>query len=270
MDFGTSGRIDFYRGLQGSPGPEPATPTTARDCNSCPAQNMCIGTGIATADLHSLPLIGQRRLRRGQALFRAGDDFGFCYSVRSGTLKSSLPLSDGREQVTGFHSTGELLGADGLATGRHPTTAVALEDCSVCTFPAALINEAATLKRDVRSQLWSLIAMELVRERDVVALLATGRAEQRVAAFLVTIAKRLGARGYSEREFHLRMSRGDIGSYLGITLETVSRTLSAFAAAGWIEVQKKHIRILDRERLEEEAPPAPLQWAERRRAFAAA
>lgn len=260
MDFGTTGRIDFFHGLQGASGP-----ATAHDCKSCPAQRMCIGTDIASADVRSLPLIGQRRLRRGHALFRAGDDFAFCYSVRSGMLKSSLPLSDGREQVTGFHFPGELLGPDGLASGRHPTTAVALEDCSVCTFPAALINDAATMKHDVRSHLWSLIAMELVRERDVVALLANGRAEQRVAAFLVAFARRLGARGYSEREFHLRMSRGDIGSYLGITLETVSRTLSAFAAAGWIEVQKKHIRILDRDRLEEESPPAPLQWAERRR-----
>ena len=269
MDFGTSGSTVFFHGYQGSAALR--TPaTTARDCQSCPAQRMCIGTGIATADLRSLPLIGQRRLRRGQALFRAGDDFGFCYTVRSGMLKSSLPLSDGREQVTGFHFAGELLGSDGLASGRHPTTAVALEDCSVCTFPAPLLNDAATSKREVRTQLWSLIAMELVRERDVVALLATGRAEQRVAAFLVAIARRLGDRGYSEREFHLRMSRGDIGSYLGITLETVSRTLSAFAAAGWIEVQKKHIRILDRARLEQESPPAPLQWAERRREFAVA
>jgi CRP/FNR family transcriptional regulator len=263
MDFSGSGTAVFYDGSL-APATNRPVARASRDCDTCPVRRTCIGNSIATGVTHSQPLIGQHRLRRGQVLYRAGDEFAYCYTVRSGMLKSSLPLTDGREQVTGFHFTGELLGPDGLAGGRHPTTSVALEDCTVCAVPAPLLSDAAASNPDVRRQMWSLIAVELLRERDVVALLATGRAEQRVAAFLVGIARRLGARGYSEREFHLRMSRGDIGSYLGITLETVSRTLSAFARAGWIEVHKKHIRILERERLEEEAPPAPLQWTESR------
>lgn len=226
-------------------------------CDSCSAHDLCPGSGIAR---HArMPPFGRRRLRRGQALFRTGDPFAFCWCVRSGTMKSSLPLADGREQVMGFHFPGELLGADAIASDRHPTTAVALEDCTLCAIPIYLsmdVPEAPALG----STIWAAIAMAALREREMTALLACSGAEQRVAAFLIDVAARLSERGWSPHEFHLRMSRAEIGSLLGVNLETVSRAFTALAQQGLIEVNRKHVRILHPDALQAHAQPAARGW----------
>jgi CRP/FNR family transcriptional regulator len=187
----------------------------------------------------------RRRLREGQPLYRAGDVFQSIYAVRSGTIKSSLQAPDGREQVSGFAMAGELMGLDGLAQGRHASTAVALEDAEVCAIPydplIALSAGAAEMQRVVGR----LMGREIVREHGLMLLLGSMNAEERLAAFLLNISQRMKARGWSATEFHLRMSRAEIGSYLGMKLETVSRTFSAFVQQGLLEVDKRHVRILD-------------------------
>jgi CRP/FNR family transcriptional regulator len=235
-------------------GAAPAPSTSA--CAACGARGACVGNMLHSGAEHVLPLIGRRRVKRGDVLYRSGEAFRFTYAVRSGTFKSSIPLADGRDQVTGFHFAGELMGVDGLATGRHITTTVALEEGNVCTFPFALLNECGENQLELRRRLLSVMAMQLLRQREMLTLLANSTAEQRIAAFLLGLGDRMSACGWSPREFHLRMRRADIASQLGMTVETVSRTLTALADQGVLSVQKKHIRVLQPERLEQQAPPA--------------
>ena len=160
--------------------------------------------------------------------------------MRSGFFKSSVVLEDGRDQVTGFHMAGEIVGMDGIGTDRHAADVTALEDSEVCVIPYARLEEAG-----MQRQLHRVISRELVRDQGVMMLLGTMRAEERLAAFLLNLSQRLTARGYSPNEFHLRMKREEIGSYLGLSLETVSRLFSRLQADGLVAVQQKHIRILD-------------------------
>lgn len=255
MDFNGVRIVSEYSGA-GEDCASSAASAAASTCASCGARGACVGNTLHSACDGALPLIGRRRVRRGDVLYRSGDTFRFTYAVRSGTFKSSIPLADGRDQVTGFHFAGELMGVDGLATGRHITTTVALEEGNVCTFPFALLNDSAASLQDLRRQLLSLMATQLLREREMLTLLANSSAEQRIAAFLLGLGDRMSACGWSPREFHLRMRRADIASQLGMTVETVSRTLTALADQGVLYVHKKHIRVLQPERLEQQAPPA--------------
>jgi len=142
--------------------------------------------------------------------------------------------------VTGFHMAGEVLGMDGIGTGHHTADLIALEDSEVCVIPYSHLEEPS-----LQRQLHKVMSRELVRDQGVMTLLGTMKAEERLAAFLLNLSQRFGARGFSPSEFHLRMTRDEIGSYLGLSLETVSRLFSRFADDRLIAVQQKHIRILD-------------------------
>jgi CRP/FNR family transcriptional regulator len=216
-------------------------------CSTCHLKDLCLPCGLAGADIERLDgmMFSRRRVKAGQALYREGDAFRFVYAVRSGTFKSSLTLKDGRDQTTGFHMAGEVMGLDGLAHGSHASCATALEDAEVCAIPYAGLNQASVGNASLQEAVSRLMSREIVREHGLMMLLGSMNAEQRLAAFLVNISQRLKARGYSATEFHLRMSRADIGSHLGMKLETVSRTFSAFQQQGLLEVDKRHIRILD-------------------------
>ena len=224
----------------------PAPPLKTH-CSSCHLRDICLPSGLAAEEMSRLDglLFGRRRVKEGQAVYREGEDFQYLYAVRSGTFKSVLTLADGREQVTGFQMAGELMGMDAVAAGRHASTAVALEDAEICSIPYAHLSELAAINRGLQQVVARLMSREIVREHGLMALLAMMNAEERVASFLLNISQRMKARGYSPHEFHLRMTRADIGSYLGMKLETVSRTLSAFQQGGLLEVDKKHVRIVD-------------------------
>ena len=216
-------------------------------CSTCHLKDLCLPCGLAGADVERLDgiMFSRRRVKAGQALYREGDAFGFIYAVRSGTFKSSLALKDGRDQTTGFHMAGEVMGLDGLAHGSHASCATALEDAEVCAIPYAGLNQASAGNAALQEAVSRLMSREIVREHGLMMLLGSMNAEQRLAAFLLNISQRMKARGYSATEFHLRMSRADIGSHLGMKLETVSRTFSAFQQQGLLEVDKRHIRIVD-------------------------
>jgi CRP/FNR family transcriptional regulator len=190
-------------------------------------------------------MFARRKVKMGHTLYREGDKFQFIYAVRSGTFKSSLTLKDGREQVSGFSMAGELMGLDGLAHGQHASAATALEDAEICAIPYAHLMDLAAINPSLQHIVSRLMSREIVREHSLMMLLGSMNAEERLAAFLLNVSQRMKARGYSASEFHLRMSRAEIGSYLGMKLETVSRTFSAFQAQRLLEVDKKHIRILD-------------------------
>ncbi|HEY0825968.1 MAG TPA: cyclic nucleotide-binding domain-containing protein, partial [Ramlibacter sp.] len=224
------------------------TPAPAKtQCSTCHLKELCLPCGLGSSDVERLDALkfARRRVKEGQALYHEGEKFQFIYAVRSGTFKSHLTLRDGREQVTGFQMAGELLGLDGLASGKHASSAVALEDAEICAIPYAHLSELAKLSPDLHHVISRLMSREIVREHSLMMLLGSMNAEERLAAFLLNISQRMKARGYSASEFHLRMSRAEIGSYLGMKLETVSRTFSAFAQQRLLEVQKKHVRISD-------------------------
>jgi CRP/FNR family transcriptional regulator, anaerobic regulatory protein len=214
-------------------------------------RELCLPCGMSDIDLTRLDNLGftRRRIMAGDTLYREGDRFQYIYAVRSGTLKSSLMLSDGREQVSGFQISGELVGLDGVAQGRHGSTAMALEDSEVCAISFTALSELANSTAGMQHIVGRLMSREILREHTLMMLLGSMSAEERLAAFLLNLSRRYAARGFSEREFHLRMSRAEIGSYLGMKLETVSRTFSAFQQQGLMEVDKRHIRITDLEQL---------------------
>lgn len=185
-----------------------------------------------------------RKVPRGVTLYRRGDAFRCFYMVRYGTFKTIASGRDGREQVTGFQLAGELIGHDGMADGRYDTDAVALEDSEVVEMRYAETPDG------VDAAVPALLSREIVREHKMMLLLGSGMdADQRLASFLMNFSHRMEARGYSGTEFHLRMTRADIGSYLGLKLETVSRTFSSFEERGLLRVRGRHIVDLDREAL---------------------
>ncbi len=235
------------------PGDAPRTSVTAlkTTCSSCHLKDICLPSGMTALDLGRLDglMFGRRRLKEGEALFHEGDGFQFLYAIRSGTFKSSLTARDGREQVTGFGMAGELLGLDGLAQGKHASTASALEDAEICAIPYAPLSELAAGSTGLQQVMSRLMSREIVREHSLMMLLGSMNAEERLAAFLLNISQRMKARGYSASEFHLRMSRAEIGSYLGMKLETVSRTFSGLQHQKLLEVDKKHVRLIDLEGL---------------------
>ena len=216
-------------------------------CSTCHLKDLCLPCGLDTPDVQRLDALkfARRRIKEGQALYHEGEKFQFIYAVRSGTFKSTLMLKDGREQVTGFQMAGELLGLDGLAGSKHASSAIALEDAEVCAIPYAHLSELAAGSPDVQHVISRLMSREIVREHSLMMLLGSMNAEERLAAFLLNLSQRMKARGYSPSEFHLRMTRAEIGSYLGMKLETVSRTFSAFQHQRLLDVDKRHIRILD-------------------------
>jgi CRP/FNR family transcriptional regulator len=193
----------------------------------------------------------RRPIKRGEHLFRLGEPFDSLYAARSGFFKTKLLLEDGREQVTGFHMAGELMGMDGIGTERHTCDAVALEDSEVCVIPFERLEGLSREMEALQRHFHKVMSREIVREHGVMLLLGSMRAEERLAAFLLNLSQRLSTRGYSPSEFILRMTREEIGSYLGLKLETVSRVFSKFQEEGSIAVQQKNIRILDPKGLRE-------------------
>ena len=228
------------------------TAHTPPRCSTCSVRTVCLPRGGAHQAGDDLAYT-RKRLKRGEVLYRMGSDFESVYAVRSGFLQSSTAIEDGREQVTGFHIPGDLVGMDGMASGAHCIAVVAIDDTEVCVIPRARLDE-----RGVHHHVQGAMARELARAQDMFVSLGTLRAQERLAAFLVAFSKRMLALGYARDEFNLPMMRLAIGSYLGLSFETVSRVLGHFRDTGLINVEHKRIRIVDMQRLRSfTSPPRP-------------
>jgi CRP/FNR family transcriptional regulator, anaerobic regulatory protein len=216
-------------------------------CSSCNLRELCLPVGFSPQEFERLDeLVATRRsVRRGETLFRRGEPFHGVYAVRTGFFKTCSSSEEGREQVTGFQMAGELLGFDGMSDSVHSCDAVALEDSQVCVIPYARLEELSREFTSLQRQFHRVMSREIVREHGVMMLLSSMRAEERLAAFLSNLAQRLEARGFSASALLLRMSREEIGTYLGLSLETVSRCFSRLHEQGVLEVQQRNIRILD-------------------------
>jgi CRP/FNR family transcriptional regulator len=220
-------------------------------CSTCSLRELCLPAGLDQQELEKVDRMVNRRrpIRRGDYLYCSGAALESLYAIRSGFMKSCVLHEDGREQVAGFHMMGDLMGLDAIGSERHHCDAVALEDSEVCEIPLAVLERLSRDMPLLQQHFHRILSREIVRDHGVMLLLGTMRAEERLAAFLLNLSQRFAARGYSSTEFYLRMTRGEIGSYLGLKLETISRALSRFHEEKLIEVRSKHVKILDMEAL---------------------
>lgn len=219
---------------------------TKTACSSCRLRDLCMPIGLSAKEMVLIDKMVSTRLKiaRGEPLFRAGGRFKSLYTIRSGFFKTSVSTADGREQVSGFYMAGELLGLDGIAQDKHTCTARALEDSEVCVLHVQLINELAHDVHALQHHVLKVMSREISHDHNHLFLLGSMKSDARVATFLLNLLTRLHARGQAPNELVLRMTREDIGSYLGLTIETISRTLSKLAKNGVISVDQRHVRVL--------------------------
>ncbi|RJG09382.1 fumarate/nitrate reduction transcriptional regulator Fnr [Massilia cavernae] len=227
--------------------PSLAAHTEMAKCSVCSLKTLCLPHGLSSTELGQLDklVVRRRRLERDESLYRMGDPFRNLYAVRFGQLKTYQLDAHGSQQITGFQMTGDLLGLDAIGGGSHHCGALALEDSEVCEISYADLEEMLTQLPRLMQHFHRIMSNEISREQGAMLFLGSAKAEQRFAIFLLGLSARHAARGYSATSFQLRMSREEIGSYLSLTIESVSRLISAFRKSGWIEVDNREVEILD-------------------------
>ncbi|MFQ6372401.1 electron transport transcriptional regulator EtrA [Shewanella sp. YIC-542] len=229
----------------------PATGGCAIHCHDCSMGTLCIPFTLNNNELDQLDNIIERKkpIQKGEQLFKSGDTLKSLYAIRSGTIKSYTITEQGDEQITGFHLAGDVIGFDGIHSQQHQSFAQALETSMVCEIPFNTLDELSGSMPKLRQQIMRMMSNEIMTDQSMILLLSKKNAEERLAAFIGNLAVRYGNRGFSPREFRLSMTRGDIGNYLGLTVETISRLLGRFQKSGLIEVNGKYITIIDSDAL---------------------
>jgi len=222
-------------------------------CRNCSLTSLCLPMGLTPEDVDQLDAIVKRNrpLHRGDHLFRQGDTFQCIYVVKTGTVKSFDPGEDGSEQVLGFHLPGEMIGLDAIETGLHHCSAKILETTAVCEIPFNRLEELSSTIPSLQHQMYRLLSREIGHDEDMLTLLGKRNAEERLASFLLSLSGRFQRRGFSPSDFYLSMSRHEIGNYLGLAVETVSRLFTRFQDDGLLKVERKHIQLVDIERLKQ-------------------
>jgi CRP/FNR family transcriptional regulator len=222
-------------------------PSLKASCAGCSMHQLCLPMGLDDADISRLDqIIGRRRrILQGEFLYQMGDPFKNLFAIRFGHFKTSQINPSGEQQITGFQMAGELLGMDAISAEKHHCNAIALEDSEVCDIPFHRLEELFGQVPALLHHFHRIMSQEIMREQNVMILLGNMRAEQRFAAFLVNLSSRYAARGYSATTFQLRMSREDIGNYLGLTIESISRLLSRFKKHEWLKVDKREVELLN-------------------------
>jgi CRP/FNR family transcriptional regulator len=214
-------------------------------CSSCSVVELCLPIGLTGPEVERLDtLIAQRfKVKKGAALYRAGDPLRSLYAVRIGSFKTSVLSVDGREQVTGFQMPGEMLGLDAISTDLHACNAIALEDSEVCPIHFAHLEKLAGELPSLQHNLNKILSREIVRDHDMLMVLGNMNSDERLAAFLLNLSQRLSMRGFSPRNFVLKMRREEIGSYLGLRLETICRGIAHLRDQGLAEINGREVRI---------------------------
>jgi CRP/FNR family transcriptional regulator, anaerobic regulatory protein len=225
------------------------TPKTT--CSSCRLRDLCMPLGLSSSQMAQIDQMVSTRVkvRRGNLLFHAGEHFKSLYAIRTGFFKTTVGTPDGLEQVSGFYMAGELLGLDGIVQEQYTCSARALEDSDICVLHMQELNALAQVVQPLQHHVQKIMSREIVQDHEHLFLMGAMRSEARVASFLLNLLARLHARGQASDELLLRMTREDIGSYLGLTLETVSRAFSKLARDGLIELDQRRVRILQSEAL---------------------
>lgn len=220
-------------------------------CANCNLQELCLPRGLDKKDLDRLGNMVEQTdaLQQGEYLFRAGDPFGNLYAVRSGVIKLFLTSANGDEQIIGFFFPGEILGLDAIDDRKHACSAIALETSSCCKFSFDRLDKLCQSIDGLNSQMMRLMSRELSNENQLLLTLSKKNAEEKLATFLVTLSDRFRRLGYSATEFRLSMSRQEIGNYLGLTLETVSRVLNKMSRDRLISLDQKLVTLREPEKL---------------------
>jgi CRP/FNR family transcriptional regulator len=214
-------------------------------CLICDPRGGCLGLQLLNSPGISDHLKQVKRIsRKGEHLFREGEIADAFFVVRSGSVKSYLLTEDGEEQVLGFYLPGDIFGLDNTDSQYRLSSAVTLETTSICRFPHAYLSEKAR-----GANLLRITAEQMQRDHSLVLMLARKDADGRIATFIDDLASRYWSRGYSGTSFVLTMSRQDIGCYLGLAVETVSRTLTRFQDSGILRVNRREVEILDHQTL---------------------
>ncbi|MFW5450411.1 MAG: fumarate/nitrate reduction transcriptional regulator Fnr [Methylophagaceae bacterium] len=221
-------------------------------CHDCSLYRLCLPLGLHNNDLVKLDTIIKRSnsYQRNQSLFTANKDFISIYVVRSGSFKTTIAASDGREQITGFYFPGEFIGLDAIHRQAYESTAEALESSTVCELPFGQMQEIGKEMPQLQIQMLTRLSKELASDKGLMLLLGKKTADEKLASFLLSLSKRFQARGFSAADFHLSMSRSDIANHLGLAVETVSRLFSRFQEEQLIRISSKEISLLDMEKLE--------------------
>jgi CRP/FNR family transcriptional regulator len=214
-------------------------------CDLCGLRDSCLSFGLTEEERAKVSALVNTHqiLKKNDALYRIGEPFLALYAVRRGSLKTTVLAEDGREQISGYYMSGDIIGFDGIGRKVYGCNALALEDSEVCVMIFEQISKFAQEIPTLQHNLHQIMSQEIMREHSLMLLLGSMRGEERVAAFLVNLSTRYLRRGYSSTEFILRMTREEIGSYLGLKLETVSRLLSHFQQEGIIQVHGREIKI---------------------------
>lgn len=216
-------------------------------CNDCSLSGLCLPLSLNMEDMDALDDIVKRGrpLKKGEYLFRQGDAFASVFAVRSGALKTFSLSDTGEEQITGFHLPSELVGLSGMDSEAYPVSAIALETTSVCEIPFDSLDDLSVQLPQLRRQLMRIMSREIRDDQQMMMLLSKKTADERIATFLVNLSARFRARGFSANQFRLAMSRNEIGNYLGLAVETVSRVFTRFQQNKLLEAEGKEVHILD-------------------------
>jgi CRP/FNR family transcriptional regulator len=221
-------------------------PRMRTQCAICGVREACLACDLLPAPARAeFTGCGSRRVARGKHVYRAGDAFSALFTVRSGSCKTCLPLPDGREQVTGFQLSGDLLGLEAIGAGVHRCNAIALEDSRVCVIEFAGLEAAALPLPELQRHLHKAMSLEIAREHALMLVLGTMDAEERLASFLLGLSQRYADRGLPATPLHLHMKREEIGSHLGMKVETVSRALSRLRDEGLVRPELRRLHLLD-------------------------
>jgi len=233
---------------------------SAIHCTQCSLQKLCLATGLNEIEIQRLDrIIGhRRRVQRGASVYRMNDPFTKIYAIRFGHFKTYQLNAKGEQQINGFQMPGELLGLDAIGAEYHHCGAIALEDSEVCEIPFGKLEELFAEIPSLLRHFHRLVGQEITREQNAMLLLATMRAEQRMAVFLTNTGARQAVRGYSPNCFQLRMMREEVGNYLGLTIESVCRLLSRFRKNGLLRVTNREVEILEPQKLHDIALGARL------------
>jgi CRP/FNR family transcriptional regulator len=230
--------------------PEMNSPSSI-NCQHCGFSQLCLPFTLNDAELDKLDQIIQRKRpsHKGDHLFEAGKQLQALYAVRTGSFKTYTLTEQGEEQITGFHLPGDVIGFDAIGDQQHPSYAQALETALVCEIPFHNLDQLLDQVPKLRQQLMRLMSQDIHGDQQMMLLLNRKTAEEKLAAFLTNLAQRFGSRGFSRKEFRLTMTRGEIGNYLGLTVETISRLLGRFHKDELIHVDGKLIAITNFEEL---------------------
>lgn len=220
-------------------------------CNNCGIYQLCLPLGLDRSDMTLLDSVIRRKeiYKRGEVLYRPGEELDYIYAIRSGSVKTYVTTGDGRVQITGFHVAGELLGLSALASRCFSNEASALETVSVCKVEINRLDEVAQKIPSVQYQMLRIMSGQIRQDEELMLLLGKRTAEERLAEYLVSLSRRFASRNYSGTQFRLSMSRLDIGNYLGLAEETVIRILRRFQESGLITTERRSVWLNDVDRL---------------------